>query len=216
MKSHYVRFKIDPLLAGVSLMITILTCLLVAAGCTSSSPAPGNSSAGNATVPRQPLPLLFRQVTSLSSHHYRSSVLRKATASFTLLRGDPFSFQGMAPLGNVSEVRVWIFGENSSAVSPVAVQQDQSFIFKLTSEQTSAMIDGKYRILFEIPTLGNSYGMRIASVGKENDTVLYDPEGIRVLDLGDITDNQISGTVAAATVERSIRKTGPENVTGIP
>jgi hypothetical protein len=77
------------------------------------------------------------------------------------------------------------------------------------------MIDGTYRILFEIPSSGNSYGMRIASVGKQNDTFLYDPQGIRVLDFGDITENQISGMVAAATVERAIRETGTENVTGI-
>jgi hypothetical protein len=72
-----------------------------------------------------------------------------------------------------------------------------------------------YRILFEIPLSGSSYGVRITSVGKRNDTILYDSQGIRILDLGDIRDNQISGPTAAATLEQAIQKIGTENVTGL-
>jgi len=112
-------------------------------------------------------------------------------------------------------MRFWIFGHNSTSVTTVSVQQYQPFLFGLTSEQTLSMINGTYRILFEFPSSGNSYGMRIASLGKQNDTVIYDPQGIRILDLDDVTDNQMNGLNAAATVEQAIRNTGIENVTGI-
>ena len=133
----------------------------------------------------------------------------------TILRGDPFSFQGVAPSGNVSEVQGLDLRTEFLGSFHRCRTAEPAVRFQAGGRRDIAMIDGKYRILFEIPTSGNSYGMRIASVGKQNDTFLYDPQGIRVLDFGDITENQISGMVAAATVERAIRETGTENVTGI-
>jgi hypothetical protein len=137
------------------------------------------------------------------------------TSSFTIVQGDPVSFPGTIPSGNISEMRVWLFGSNSTSVATVPVQQYSPFLFRLAENQTSAMINGTYRILFEFPSPQNTYSLTIASVGTLNDTVLYDHTGSRILDFSDVNDNQISGLHAAAAVEQAIRETGTENVTGI-
>lgn len=193
-------------------MAVVMVCVLSAAGCITSSHV-NETIAGN-TSPSLTQSVLPTTIIPLPTPS-PAQCPQESNTSLTLLSGDPFSYKGTVSFGNPSEVRVWIFGQNSSTVSTVPVQQDQSFLFSLTSEQTAAMLNGTYRILFEIPSSGRSYGMRIASIGKGNNTVIYDPVGIRVLDLSDITDNQISGPVAAATIEQAIRKTGTENVTGI-
>jgi hypothetical protein len=192
-------------------MTAVIFCVLAAAGCISSSQS-NETITGNAShtlIPSDtPATVGSLPTTSPAQCH-------QSNTSLTLIRGDPFSYTGAIPFGNPSEIRVWVFGQNSSAVSTVPVQQDRSFHFNLTREQTFAMSGEAYRILFEIPLSGSSYGIRIASVGKENDTILYDPQGIRILDLEDLLDNQISGPVAVATLERAIQKIGMENVTGI-
>lgn len=201
--------KLSPALKGMA-MTAVIVCILAAAGCISSSHS-------NETIAENASPALTVSGTpAVMSSPPATSPARcpqESNFSLTVLRSDPFSYKGVSPSGNPSEARVWMFGENSSVVSTIPVQQDRSFLFNLTNDQTSLMSGGTYRILFEIPLSGSSYGVRIASAG--NDTILYDSQGIRILDLGDIADNQISGPVAAATLEGAIRRSGEENVTGI-
>ncbi len=192
-------------------MAAVIVCILAAAGCVSSSQS-------NETIAENASPALTVSgiPAAMSSPPATSSArCPQSNTSLTLIRGDPFSYTGAILSGNPSEIRVWVFGQNSSAVSTVPVQQDRSFLFNLTNDQTSGMSGSIYRILFEIPLSGSSYGVRIVSAGKKNDTILYDSQGIRILDLGDLRDNQISGPAAAATLGQAIQKTGTENVTGI-
>jgi hypothetical protein len=190
----------------VSLIAATLFCIMMAVGCTSST-SPQGIPAGNATVSPTP--------TTGNPTQAPVQCPQEINSSFTIIQGDPFSFAGPAPAGNISEMRVWIFGHNSTSVATVPVQQSPLFLFNLTDEQTSSMINGTYLILFEFPSPGNKYSMSLATVGKWNDTVLYDSAGNKVLDVHDITDNYISGFAAAATLEQAIQETGAEHVANI-
>jgi hypothetical protein len=196
----------------VSILVTTLVCLLLAVGCTSSIPAPGFPAANaSLTQTLSSLPA----TGNLTPPQTAAQCPQETNTSLILIRGDPFSYKGTIPSGNPSEVRVWVFGQNSSAVSTVPVQQGQAFLFNLTGEQSSVIPAGTYQILFEIPHSGTSYNLKMVSVGRQNDTYLYDSQGIRILDFRDITDNQISGPAAADAVEQAIQKTGTETVTSI-
>ncbi len=57
--------------------------------------------------------------------------------------------------------------------------------------------------------------MRIGYVGKQNDPVLYDRSGNRILLFRDITENHLNGLDAAALIEQAIRNTNTESVGNI-
>jgi hypothetical protein len=195
-----------------TLIIMALVCVLMVVGCTSTSSVPAIPSRNASFSPTLTILPVEENLSSSQTPIYGP---QEINSSFTIFQGDTISFPGAAPSENISVMRVWIFNNKSAAVSTVPVQQHSAFLFNLTTEQTSVMPNGKYRILFEFPSSDNRFSMRIASVGKRNDTVLYNRWGNKVLDVRDITDNHLNGLAAAAAVEQAIRETGNENVTGL-
>jgi hypothetical protein len=186
--------------------------MLLIAGCTSSSHIP-ESPAGNAVVPT-----VSSSTTTISTSDATAVPVecsQESDTSFTILPGDPFTYRGSVPSGKISEMRIWMFGKNSITVNTIPAQQYKPFIFKLTSDQTSRMINGTYRVLFESPLSEGSFDMKIGYVGIQNNPVLYDRTGNRIFSFLDITDNHLNGLDAADTVEQAIRNNGTENVSRI-
>jgi len=140
---------------------------------------------------------------------------QESSGSFTILSGDPFSYREFIHRENISIIRYWIFGDTSIVFNTIPVQQDQSFNFTLNGQETSRMINGNYRILFEVPTSGDTFDLKISYIGKHNDTVLYDKSGNRILNFQDVTNNNLNGLNAADIVEREIQKTGLYSVSNI-
>jgi hypothetical protein len=135
--------------------------------------------------------------------------------SLTILGGKPFSYQGFADRGNISMTRYWIFGDSYASYGTIPVLPDKSFNFTLNGEQTSAMINGTYRILFEYPSSDNTYDIKIGYTGKKNDTLLYDRSGNRIINFQDVTSNYLKGTDAANIVEQEIRKSSKDGVNNL-
>jgi hypothetical protein len=130
--------------------------------------------------------------------------------SFTILGGQPFAYQGFADHENISMIRYWIFGDTYASFGTVPIQQDKSFNFTMNGEQTSAMINGTYRILFEYPSSDGTYDIKIGSTGKKNDKILYDRSGNRIINFQDVMINYLAGIEAANIVEKEIRKSSSE------
>jgi len=132
--------------------------------------------------------------------------------SFTILNGQPFSYPGFADRENISMLRYWIFGDTYASFGTVPIQQDKSFNFMMNGEQTSAMINGTYRILFEYPSSDGTYDIKIGSTGKKNDKILYDRSGNQIINFQDVMINYLAGIDAANIVEKEIRKSSPDGV----
>ena len=82
----------------------------------------------------------------------------------------------------------------------------------MNGEQTSTMINGTYRILFEYPSSDSIYDIKIGYTGKKNDKILYDRSGNQIINLHDVTSNYLKGTDAANIIEWEIRKSSPDSV----
>ena len=82
----------------------------------------------------------------------------------------------------------------------------------MNGEQTSEMINGTYRILFEDPSSDGTYDIKIGSTGKKNDKILYDRSGNQIINFQNVMNNYLPGTDAANIVEKEIHKSSPKGV----
>jgi hypothetical protein len=206
--------KIHSIFPIIIVLIICITC-----GCINSEP----SSGGNNTTPTPTFTILptitssyipvNASPTSITPYSDRAVQCPKENnGSFAILNGQPFSYHGFADRESISMIRYWIFGNTYASFGTVPIQQDKSFNFTLNGEQTLAMINGTYRILFEYPSSDGTYDIKIGSTGKRNDKILYDRAGNRIINFQDVMNNYLPGTDAANIVEKEIRKSSPEGV----
>jgi len=144
--------------------------------------------------------------------------------AYTMIRGEPFSFQGVAPdpspgtmlsangtpgTGSgtdaaISEVHVWLFGNNYANMTVFPVNPDKSFNVTLTRAQTGELGNGSYRMLIQYPKMGNRFDIRI----KNGTYTVINADGEEFLNYYDIPDSKITGFNVMDMLEQELKKPG--------
>jgi hypothetical protein len=144
--------------------------------------------------------------------------------AYTMIRGEPFSFQGVAPdpspgtmlsangtpdTGSgtdaaISEVHVWMFGNKYANMTVFPVNPDKSFNVTLTSAQTGELGNGSYRMLIQYPKMGNRFDIRI----KNGTYTVINADGEEFLNYYDIPDSKITGFNVMDMLEQELKKPG--------
>ncbi len=199
--------------------IILVLIFCISCGCINSQPSsdknittPATTFTVLPTITSSDIPVIASPTSIIPYSDIAVQFPQENNGSFTILNGQPFSFQGFADRENISMIRYWIFGKTYASFGTLPIQQDKSFNFTINGEQTSAMINGTYRILFEYPSSDGTYDIKIGNTGKTNDTFLYDRSGNRIINFQDVMINYLTGTDAANIVEKEIRKSSPEGV----
>ncbi len=199
--------------------IILVLIFCISCGCINSQPSSDRSTATPArtltispTITSSYIPVNTSPTNTITDSDIAVQCPQENNGSFTILNGQPFSYQGFADRENISMIRYWIFGNTYASFGTLPIQQDKSFNFTLNGEQTLAMINGTYLILFEYPSQDSTYDIKIGYMDKTNDTFLYDRSGNRIINFQDVMSNYLPGTDAANIVEKEIRKSSREGV----
>ncbi len=120
---------------GIFALMFLVVGMLLAAGCTSSPPAPVTPS-GNMSVSTTPtLPVTTNPPAATLA---AVQCPQESNSSFTIVRGDPFSYQGPVPSEKMSEMRVWMLGKNSIVSGTIPVQQGKPFVIRLVQRSDNS------------------------------------------------------------------------------
>jgi hypothetical protein len=141
---------------------------------------------------------------------------------YTMIRGEPFSLQGVAPdpssgtvlsvngtpgasSGNdaaISEIHVWLFGNKYANMTVLPVNPDKSFNIMLTRFQTAELASGSYRMLLQYPKMKNLFDIRVQN-GTYN---VINANGEKFLNFYDIPDSKITGFKVMDILEQELKK----------
>jgi hypothetical protein len=130
---------------------------------------------------------------------------------YHITKGDPFEFTGQVPYQNISAVRLWMFGRNTSDVVNLSVDGNGSFNYTLSGWETKHFVAGTKRFIVQYPEKGDRF--EINPLPGDSLEGVFDIEGHLLFRMKSIHENKIDGLEAEATLEREIQKSGTDRST---
>jgi len=187
------------------ILLFVLATFALVAGCQNAAPA------DRQLIPGTTRPILITTPAPQIRDNFSSVPLCRFqdNRTFTITKGYPFTFNQTVPDRDISEVRIWMFGNNTYWETDLPVRPNGSIAVNFSERQTSVLPGYQHRIIFQYPYQKNQFSIT-ARIDEDHEEV-HGPLGGVIIDLRRIREGKMNGLDAADILENAIWHSGSGN-----